>query len=315
LDYLTKLDNQVHALPGLTGPLWFTPDHGRQQAVRVGRFHGVLFECAPLQLVPIPNPEPAEIDAGTVVDLGSDSFGRRQRVVYSGFYLNEISRVDVAQARFTADFYLWMRYALGSSAGADPTDIEFPELVRGSSKGKSLAAEGDLANGTTYRLWHMRGDFKNDFDLQRVNWTYVKRSLPGRGSRAATRTSPAASASAPTPDTTSIAARARECRQMRAGGGRPSGDRSPGMSRSLGGRRRATASRRSARRGWCLQLGGAGLDVEPAVRMLIEITGRFRFGLSSSADFARSREPPAVFQESPPGRQRVGQCGHNCGRP
>ncbi len=166
LDYLASLDSPGHALPGLTGPLWFTPGRGRQQAVRVGRFHGKLFESAPIQLVPVTNPDHAEIDAGTVIDLGSGAYGRRQQVVYTGVYLNEISRVDIAQSRFTADFYLWMRYARGSGSD-DPAEIEFPDLVRGSSDGKVAAAQGNLDDGTTYRLWRMRGDFKNDFDLHR----------------------------------------------------------------------------------------------------------------------------------------------------
>jgi branched-chain amino acid transport system substrate-binding protein len=87
-------------------------------------------------------------------------------VVYSVIYLNEIARVDIAQSRFTADFYLWVRYARAAGAGAaDPAEIDFPDLVRGTSDGKLLAAQRDLDDGTTYRLWRMRGDFKNDFDL------------------------------------------------------------------------------------------------------------------------------------------------------
>ncbi len=155
-------------MPGLTGPLWFTSERGRVQAVRVGRFHGTLIESAPLQLVAVPNPDRTEIAAGSVVDLGVGRFARRQQVVYSGIYLNEVSRIDVAQSRFTADLYLWVRYARGAGTGsADPANIDFPDLVRGSSDGKVLAAQGDLDDGTTYRLWRMRGDFKNDFDLHR----------------------------------------------------------------------------------------------------------------------------------------------------
>jgi branched-chain amino acid transport system substrate-binding protein len=166
--YLTSLDSPANAIPGLTGPLWFTPDRGREQAVRVGRFHGPTFESAPVQLVPVPNPDAAEITSGAVVDIGSGHYARRQRVVYTGIYLNEIPRVDIAQTRFTGDFYLWLRFARFAGPGAaDPADIEFPDLVRGTSDGKVEAAQGELDDGTLYRLWRMRGDFKNDFDLHR----------------------------------------------------------------------------------------------------------------------------------------------------
>jgi branched-chain amino acid transport system substrate-binding protein len=96
--------------------------------VRVGRFDGTLFESAPLQLVPVSNPTGAEIASGAIVETGPGFFARRQQVVYSGAFLNEISRVDIAQSTFTADFHLWLRFASGAGAdAAEPTDIDFPE--------------------------------------------------------------------------------------------------------------------------------------------------------------------------------------------
>ena len=134
--------------------------------MRIGRFHGALFESAPVQLVPASNPSSAEIASGAMVDMGAGSFARRQQVVYTGVFLNEIPRLDIAQSTFTADFYLWIRFARGAGAGAaDPTDVDFPDLVRGSFDAKRPAEEGDLDDGTSYRLWRVRGDFKNDFDL------------------------------------------------------------------------------------------------------------------------------------------------------
>jgi ABC-type branched-subunit amino acid transport system substrate-binding protein len=166
--YLKSLDGPAHAVAGLDGPLWFTPDRGRQQVPRIGRFHGVQLESAPGQLVPVRHPDASEIAGGTVVDIGDNRFARRQQVVYTGLFLNEISRVDIAQSTFTADFYLWMRFARGADTGiAVPTDIDFPNLVRGSFDARRTAAQGDLDDGTTYRLWQVRGDFKNDFDLHR----------------------------------------------------------------------------------------------------------------------------------------------------
>jgi ABC-type branched-subunit amino acid transport system substrate-binding protein len=166
--YLASLDGPANAVAGINGPLWFTPNRGRQQALRMGRFNGRQFESAPSQLVPVRHPEASEIAGGTAVEMGNGSYARRQQVVYSGLFLNEVSRVDVAQSTFTADFYLWMRFARGADTGiAVPTEIEFPNLVRGSFEATRTAAQGDLDDGTTYRLWQVRGDFKNDFDLHR----------------------------------------------------------------------------------------------------------------------------------------------------
>ena len=167
-DFMYKLNGPANAVPGLNGPIWFTPDGGREQALRIGRFQDGVLLSAPSQLVPVRNPDPAETASGAVVDVGYGHYARRQQVVYAGVYLNEITRMDIAQSRFTGDFYLWMRFARGPGAGpgaADPTQIDFPDLIRGTSDGKLLAAQRDLPDGTTYRLWRLRGDFKNDYDL------------------------------------------------------------------------------------------------------------------------------------------------------
>jgi branched-chain amino acid transport system substrate-binding protein len=164
--YLAALDSPANAVPGLTSPLWFKPDRGRDQPIRMGRFHAGLFESAPIQLVPVPRPEASEVTSGAVVAVGPGHYVRRQRVVYTGIYLNEVPRIDIAQSRFIADFYVWLRFARFAGPGAaDPTDIDFSDLARGTSDGKLAAAQGELDDGTTYRLWRMRGDFKNDFDL------------------------------------------------------------------------------------------------------------------------------------------------------
>ena len=50
---------------------------------------------------------------------------------------------------------------------ADPTQIEFPDMVRGTFDKDRVAGQRELSDGTTYRLWRLTGDFKNDFDLRR----------------------------------------------------------------------------------------------------------------------------------------------------
>lgn len=168
LGYLASLDSPARAVPSLTGPLWFTADRGRPQATRIGRFQGALFESAPIQLVPVSSPSTAEIASGTLVQIGPDQYARRQQVVYTGVFLTEVPRVDIALSTFTADFYLWIRFArIAGQLAADPTEITFPDLVRGNFDAGRAAEQGDLDDGTTYRLWHVRGDFKNDFDLHR----------------------------------------------------------------------------------------------------------------------------------------------------
>jgi len=159
-DWLAGLNDPQHAVTTLAGPLWI----GRPESIRMGHFHGTLFESAPVQLVPVSNPDQAEIASGQLVDLGEGRYARRQQVVYTGVFLNEIPRLDLSASTFTADFYLWLRYVRG---GADPGDIDFPDMVRGNFEPDRPATQRDMGDGTTYRLWHIRGDFKSHFDLHR----------------------------------------------------------------------------------------------------------------------------------------------------
>ena len=165
--YLASLNGPSRAVAGLLGPIWFTPDRGRSLAIRMGRFSKGLFESAPVQLVPVPTSAAEEIAAGTLVEIGPGRYARRQQVAYTGIYLNEIPRIDVAQSVFTADFYVWVRFVRDiGTVDADPTQFEFPDMVRGTFVSSRPAGQRDLDDGTTYRLWRISADFKNDFDLR-----------------------------------------------------------------------------------------------------------------------------------------------------
>jgi branched-chain amino acid transport system substrate-binding protein len=166
LKYLHSLDRPARGLPGLLGPIWFGPDRGRDLPMRVGVFRRGRLVSAPVQLVPVLRPDNDDIAAGAVLEVAPGHYARRQQVVYTGIYLNEVSRIDIAQSTFTADVYIWMRFARGiATEESDPTQIEFPGLVRGTFDSKRPVVHRDFDDGTTYRLWRVIGEFKDDFDL------------------------------------------------------------------------------------------------------------------------------------------------------
>ena len=166
LAYLLALNHTAKAQPGLLGPFWFDEARARQQVIRVGRFHGGRFASAPVQFMPVANPDPAEIASGTVFELGPGRYARLQRVVYTGVFLNEIPRIDLAHASFNADFYLWLRFARDAGPdSADPTDLIFPNLISGSFDRTRPAELRKMADGSEYWLWRVQGEFRNDFDL------------------------------------------------------------------------------------------------------------------------------------------------------
>jgi ABC-type branched-subunit amino acid transport system substrate-binding protein len=186
LAYLVSLNDPAQAVPGMLGPFWFDTERGRPLAIRIGRFSRNRFESAPLQVVPVSTPDPAELASGAVFETAPGRYARLQRVVYTGVYINEIPRVDLAQASFGADFYLWLRFARDAGPEApDPTDLTFPGMLSGSFDRARPSEQGEMRDGTVYRLWRVSGTFRNDFDLHRFPFDAQRLSLSFFNARAA----------------------------------------------------------------------------------------------------------------------------------
>src|SRR4051812_3820566 len=169
LKYLLALNDEQNASPGLLAPLAFDSTRGRPATVRMGRFARGHFESAPVQIVPAPPPHATEISSGAVFETGPGKYARLQQVIYSGVFLNEIMWMDAARAAFAADFYIWLRFAKNSGVdAADPREIKFPDLISGGSFDRQHPVEErEMADGTSYRLWRVQGEFRNPFDLHR----------------------------------------------------------------------------------------------------------------------------------------------------
>jgi len=185
--YLQSLNELARAEPGLLGPFWFDASRARQQAIRVGRFRARNFESAPLQIVAVSNPDAADVASGAVFELGEGRFGRLQRVVHTGVYINELERVDTLRSSFGADFYFWLRFAGEAGPGAaDPTDILFPTMIGSGGFDPARPSERrERADGTQYWLWRVQGEFRNDFDLRRYPFDRQELALPFFNARAA----------------------------------------------------------------------------------------------------------------------------------
>jgi len=163
-DWLGSQNNPARAIQGLTGPLYFDENQNLPQPVRIGR--GVEGRCvsAPVQLEEIPNPDLIDLDremaAHRVIRI-RQSFYWLQQVVYTGIEMNKIDRIDPGKGTFTADFYLWFRYAgdddvrevdLNAASEKSPYDPNTPLMTR-------------KINGLQYCLYRVRGEFKASFDF------------------------------------------------------------------------------------------------------------------------------------------------------
>jgi ABC-type branched-subunit amino acid transport system substrate-binding protein len=184
--FLLSLNEPSRAQPGLLGPFWFDQARARQQAIRVGRFRGAQFESAPLQVVAVSAPDAAELADGAVFELSAGRYGRLQRVVHTGVYINEIQRVDVPRSTFGADLYLWLRFARDAGPrAADPTDILFPTMLGAGFDPTRPSERRERPDGTQYWLWRVQGEFRNDFELRRYPFDSQTLALPFFNARAA----------------------------------------------------------------------------------------------------------------------------------
>ncbi|HKM62852.1 MAG TPA: ABC transporter substrate-binding protein [Acidisphaera sp.] len=176
---IAAFDAPSRAVQGINGPIWFTPDRIRQQAVRIGRFHDGGFESAPVQIVPVAAPSASDIASGAVFETAPGRYARLQRVVYTGLYLNGISHIDLSKSSFAADFYVWLRFAKDAGTDRlDPGDISFPNMLSGNFDPAHPAEQGQMPDGTTYRLWRVQGEFRNDFDLHEFPFDRQRLQLP-----------------------------------------------------------------------------------------------------------------------------------------
>lgn len=179
-DALAKLNNRKVGLRGLTGSLYFNSDRNSDQPVRLARFQDYKLISASQQFTPITNPErlnlPKELQSGSIVQSGEQYFWR-QRVVYAGMDINKLNRID--KSTFTADFYVWFLY----NGTDEPTEIQFPDAVTNSVNPTAPVFDGkapikaQVVNGLNYRLYRVRGEFRNAFDFRDYPFDLQKLNL------------------------------------------------------------------------------------------------------------------------------------------
>ncbi len=161
---LAAMSGPDDSADGLAGPLYFDAGRNMDVPIRLGMFKGRQFFSAPLQLVPVDHPE--VLDLGKLAASGQilkedNQYYWKQRVVYTGIDINKMSHLDFKANTFSADMFLWMRYA-GDDA---PTHITLPGLVKQEDFSSASPLEASDDEGLRYRLYRVSGDFKASYDL------------------------------------------------------------------------------------------------------------------------------------------------------
>lgn len=173
---LKSFDEPDNAVKGITGKLYFDQEQTVPRSLQLGvwRKHHFLPAYFQYRATGIKNDskrvagekKPASQRASkdkedtekTLVIDGQQL--DRYRVVYAGVDINHISNLDVKQGLFTADFYLWFRYA----GDFNDTDITFPDAANPVVLGKPIIKK-KTTDGAHLLVYKLHADFIDDFSL------------------------------------------------------------------------------------------------------------------------------------------------------
>lgn len=159
-DQLAAIRSVLHAVPGVTGPLYFGEDGTPERALGIGQFTTGA------------GPEDGLTTALTQLRYAADADGeggsgnrgamRPLSVVHVGMSVSRISDIDSVNRSARIEFDLWFRYrnVPGSPPPEAVTDIQFLDTVEPVMLGVPVeqARNGD----EDYRLYHVSGRFLMD---------------------------------------------------------------------------------------------------------------------------------------------------------
>ena len=182
-DSLEGMTSPETGIAGILGPVYFDATRSAVQAVEFGVAHNGEFSSVPVQYVflnPATDPSlEANLKSGSVVKAG-DHYLRQQRIVFAGINVNQVGDLDLASQTFTADFFVWLKYAGDNK----PTAITFLNAVDPSLSLGSPIKTTKIGN-VTYALYRVKSTFQSPmefrdfpFDKQQLPIEFANKSLP-----------------------------------------------------------------------------------------------------------------------------------------
>jgi ABC-type branched-subunit amino acid transport system substrate-binding protein len=162
------------AIATTTGSIYFDARRSVDQPVRLGQYLHGRFVSASDQLEAVSDPNAIDVKAdladGLIVAVG-DQYAWKQRVVYTGIDINQISAINQSSGTFTADLYLWFRY----SGNDDVLSVQILNATDRSFDPKSPLAS-DEVDGLHHKLYRVRGTFNANYDFH--DYPFDRQNLP-----------------------------------------------------------------------------------------------------------------------------------------
>jgi branched-chain amino acid transport system substrate-binding protein len=177
-DYIAKRTRMKKAIKGINGHFYFDKHGNAVKPLAIGVFKNQQFISALTQFQPVDDLQQVvhlqeELAAGRIVTIAGQ-YMHKTHLVYTGIDFNSVTNLDVKNATYQMDFYLWFR----SKKGVDASDIEFINSVDSFQKLKSdkaiveeTATLGnpivDDGQELSYKAYRVKADFKSQFHFKK----------------------------------------------------------------------------------------------------------------------------------------------------
>ncbi|MBF0588823.1 MAG: ABC transporter substrate-binding protein, partial [Magnetococcales bacterium] len=110
-NYLRKTTQEVDAIPGVAGDIYFNPYGASRRPVAIGQVKEGRFLPARFQLTYVKYPELAKARRHKSPIVKIDGrYAKRTTVVFTGIHVNDVRAFDPIESHFEADFLLWFRW-------------------------------------------------------------------------------------------------------------------------------------------------------------------------------------------------------------
>ncbi len=163
---LTGINSKEFAVKGATGYIYFDSNRNVSYPMSVGIYQKQRLLPAFSQYKFLS--EIKDVDETVLKDSVKDKIivvnekvMTKTQVVYTGIDINEISNLNMKNATCTIDFYLWFRF----QDDFDDANIIFTNAVQSIKPEKRIMDERE--GNTIIRAYHIKADFKSDFDFHK----------------------------------------------------------------------------------------------------------------------------------------------------
>jgi branched-chain amino acid transport system substrate-binding protein len=168
---LASIDHVRKAVDGVTGKNYFDLDGNVMKPLVMGIFKHQLMISALVQLQVVADlsriPDLKQELQDESIIIVNNNYMYKTKVIYAGVDINEVSNLNIKNASYLMDFYIWFRHG----GGFDDSQIEFVNAVKPIKLGKPIAETID-DKGNVIMLIELKPNFKVDFNFLIIHLIY-----------------------------------------------------------------------------------------------------------------------------------------------